>query len=183
MIFDTNFLQGEHRAEQWLRRGTQMALAIATAFAIGLAIRLSGMHSDAAALDQALDKLQGQTELAKKEYDMRMEGLPDGIGRSLESLSALPTYQGRSTSALLYQLEKRLPREMYLSQFRHDRIVGTVTLEARTRDGAAVSELLKNLEEVDGVTAVRMLGRESGDDGGVVVRVSFREGKESSGAR
>lgn len=181
MIFDTNFLQGRHRAERWLRRGAQVALLLAGASAFPLAMHQTGLHAEAEALDGALERVEGELVRAEQEYGMRMEKLPDGIGSALASLSSLPTHKGTSTASLLYQLEKLLPRQMHLSQLRHDRVTGAVTLEARTRDGASVPELLKKLEQVDGIAAVRMLGRESAEDGAVVVRISFTQAGEDSG--
>lgn len=181
MIFDTNFLHRQHRADHRVRRITQVSLLLAGALAISLVVHVAGLHAESEALDEALEAVEGDVAGAEQEYAMRMERLPEGIGGALESLSSLPTHRGSSTASLLYRLEKLLPREMYLAQIRHDRTSGAVTLEARTRDGASVSELLRKLEQVDGIDAVRMLGRESAEDGTVVVRVSFTQARGDSG--
>lgn len=183
MIFDTNFLHAEHRTDRWLRRGTLVALLFAGTAGIALVMHVARLHAESQALDGALEALGDDMARAEQEYAMRMERLPDGIGSALGSLASLPTHTGTSTASLLYQLEKLLPREMYLVQLRHDRITGGVTLEARTRDGGSVSGLLRKLEQVEGITAVRMLGRESADDGAVVVKVSFIQAREDSGVR
>lgn len=158
-----------------------MALLLAGASSFPLAIHLAGLQAEAEALDGALVTVESELTRAEEEYAMRMERLPEGIGSALASLSSLPTHKGSSTASLLYQLEKLLPRQMYLSQLHHDRLTGAVTLEARTRDGASVPELLRKLEQVDGIAAVRMLGRESAEDGAVVVRISFSQAREGSG--
>jgi len=180
MILDTNILHTQHQADLWLWRGTVSALVLASVAGLWLGATTANLSSESEKLEGELGRVANELQVAEERYRDRMKRLPAGIDKSLESLSRLPAYRGQSSASLLYHLEKRLPREVFLSRLRHDRAQGRVTLEARTDDGRSVSRLLTALGEVDGAHRVRMLGQERTEDGAIVVTITFSQGRDNA---
>lgn len=180
MKLNTNF-----RRTQLTRVRMIIAFMYASAISIVLAVGviLSMNRSDAA--DAAI--LEAQVRELRIERDAQA-AVYQGLGVTLDEdngirtgwLSLFGKYQGGSPEALLYDIEKFTPQNLYLTNFTYDRLSGVATVNAVANRNGEISSMLEALEGTGKYHKVLLVNKtDSGkkDNFRIVVRI---EQKNSS---
>ena len=179
MKINTNF------RENHLSR-VRVIIASLYAVAIIILITMGGIFSmyrndaeDAAFLEVQAKELQIERDAHGAAYKGFGVTLDEDDGIRTGWLSQFGKYQGGSPEALLYDIEKCTPKNIYLTNFTYDRFSGVATINAVATGNGDISTMLEALERTSNYQKVLLVNKtDTGkkDNFRIVVRIEQTNG-------